>query len=169
MKKLLLSIISLFVLTGFVRSEELIIQDFELFTVGSKLSIYSGRSATAVIAQDPKDPDNKVLHVKSSAWDAYPIVKINIPTGTLISDYDAVAFDLYRIGADNSYQQMGIYFGSTLFHKDESFVIQSPAETWTEKKYNFDGFTYKAYNYTMALGIAAINSEYYIEIGRAHV
>ena len=68
-----------------------------------------------------------------------------------------------RIGADNSYQQMGIYFGSTLFHKDESFVIQSPAETWTEKKYNFDGFTYKAYNYTMALGIAAINSEYYID------
>ena len=163
MKKHIISFITLLLFVCNANSEDLIVQDFELFTIGSKLSVFNNKPGTATIKPDPNDANNKVLHFTTTAWDAFPIIKINIPSGVKIHDYDAVAFDLYRIGAENSYQQMGIYFGNKLFHKDENFIIQSPKEKWTEKKYNFDGFTYSANNYTMALGIASANCEYYID------
>ena len=85
-------------------AEEYLLYDFENYEIGTKFNLKNvpgrpvGEGSYAVVAADPTDSNNKVLHVLLvNSWDTYP--EYPLPDGFTAADfctYQSVAFSLYR-------------------------------------------------------------------------
>lgn len=167
MKKLFTLLLSLCAFSASASVEERMLQDFESYQVGEAVdmwNIYNSDISTssAIVAADPKDASNKVLHIKSRSWNTLVALHdLGITAADLTGEGRFLVFDLYRPSSDGAYKQLMIYCGDKRVYIDGSFVSQCPPERWTTKCYQFDASTDESG--TLCLGFNSTDAEYYID------
>lgn len=83
-----------------------VLVDFEDKAVGEVIPVFSlegSAAARAVVAADPLNAQNKVVHVTTGAdatESALNVRVVNLPTGKTLGDYEWLAFDYYRADED---------------------------------------------------------------------
>ena len=155
-------------------AEEYLLYDFENYEIGTKFNLKNvpgrpvGEGSYAVVAADPTDSNNKVLHVLLvNSWDTYP--EYPLPDGFTAADfctYQSVAFSLYRpqvLPKNNDYMQTAVWLGDKKVYQEEhpNYPDQGPRDTWLEKRYAFTPVETEASNFL--LGLHSDNMEYYLD------
>jgi len=121
-------------------------------------------TSTAVVALDPTNPENKVLHVSNKSWNTF--IELNLPEGitgqNLLDNYQSIVFNIYRPKTDgNDYMQMAILLGGDRLYWDEGYPYQGDKDIWHPKKYDFKQVSNNAeYIY---VGFNNDAAEYYID------
>ena len=122
-------------------AQETVIYDFEGMDIGQRLpmsDLYNGHDteSEAVVAADPANPQNKVLHVTNKSWNTLIELDLGQLASTNITeDYRMLAFDLYRPASDGSYKQFVARLGADTIYADAGFYDQGQAEAWVKKSY----------------------------------
>ncbi len=160
-----------------VASEEgfLAVEDFEGKSIGDAIDVqtYDEGQATATVAADPENADNKVVNLVTTFWD--PLVKFNVtlPEGKTLADYEGVYFDLYipTHATDewaNCKQMVISIDGTHVYKPDGDYGKKAEFNTWTTLNYNVADMTLtdedKAKNsFSLALGLNSNDANYYID------
>ncbi len=156
-------------------AEEYLLYDFENYEIGTKFNLKNvpgrpvGEGSYAVVAADPTDSNNKVLHVLLvNSWDTYP--EYPLPDGFTAADfctYQSVAFSLYRpqiLPKDDDYMQTAVWLGDKKVYQEvgnNNYPYQGERGKWHEKKYAFTPVETEASNFL--LGLHSDNMEYYLD------
>lgn len=166
MKKLITLISAMCVVWAMQATDTVMLQDFESYNIGDSISmknIYgSDFSASAVVCIDPRDSENRVLHINCATWNT--LVNIAVPGVSkeeLFGENTLLVYDLYRPATDGNYKQLMIYYGNERVYIDGSFVSQGATERWHTKSYN--PYTPAIESETLSIGFNSNNCEYYID------
>lgn len=149
--------------------------DFEDCEIGQKFTMWNidtgditdNDEAVAEVVADPKNPNNKVLHVTVKRWGTF--ITLNLPkelAGHLLTDQkNSVTFDLYRPSTDtDDYKQFHAYLGKDKLYQDDSYPYQGNRDTWIGKSYSLDKVNSTDNDETrLHMGLHHNNSEYYID------
>lgn len=149
--------------------------DFEDCEIGQKFKMWNvdqgyvadESQAVAEVAQDPTNPNNKVLHITVKTWGTF--VTLALPqelAGHMLTDKkSAISFDLYRPATDaDDWKQFHAYLGSDKLYQDESYPYQGDKGQWVAKSYPLGKVTTATDDETsLHLGIHHNNTEYYID------
>lgn len=140
MKKVWLVSITLLAYTA-IGAEEKVLFDFENYTIGETIpmnDIFDGSNteSRATVVADPINGQNKVLHITNRSWNTTVEFTLDQMTAEEVtSDYQYLAFDLYRPSTDGEYKQFSARIGADTIYADAGFVTQGAAEQWVERSY----------------------------------
>lgn len=151
------------------------VYDFEDCEIGQKFTMWNvdagnvtdASVAEAVVAADPTNPNNKVLHVTVKQWGT--LFTLTLPkelAGHLLTDNkNSLTFDLYRPSTDkNDYKQFWTYLGKDKLYQDDSYPYQGDHDQWVHKSYTLGKVTTAGDDeVNLHLGIHHDNTEYYID------
>ena len=174
--KRIITLCALFCAVMAGRAGEIVLCDFEDCNVGDVFQVESifapgvaSTDGTAVVVEDPTNPDNKVLKVSIKNWNTF--VRYDLPDGisgqNLLDHYQKISFDLYRVPSQtNDYMQTAILLGgagdgSTTLYWDSSYPFLGNRGEWVPKSYDFN----RIYNEStcILLGLHCDVVEYYID------
>ena len=174
--KRIITLCALFCAVMAGRAGEIVLCDFEDCNVGDVFQVESifapgvaSTDGTAVVVEDPTNPDNKVLKVSIKNWNTF--VRYDLPDGitgqNLLDLYQKISFDLYRDPSQtNDYMQTAILLGgagdgSTTLYWDSSYPFLGNRGEWVPKSYDFNSI----YNEStcILLGLHCDVVEYYID------
>lgn len=171
--RLLASAIMLTVQSAFLLAEAqaqpTVLEDFESYAVGTEYPLWNVWGGTpagkGVIAKDPANANNKVLHITISGWGNF--AKFTLPDelagSNLCAKKNKVTFRLYRLQSDqNDWKKVQIYQGSTLLFEDDGYPAQGDKGTWQNRSYDLPESS-KATGNIFALGFNSDASDYYID------
>lgn len=158
------------------RAGEIVLCDFENYNVGDVVQMESifapgvaSTDGTAVVAVDPTNPNNKVLHVTVHNWNTF--VRFELPEGVsgknLLDYYQKISFDLYRDPSQtNDYMQTAVLLGgasdgSSTLYWDTDYPFLGNKGEWIPKSYDFN----RIYNEStcILLGLHCDVVEYYLD------
>lgn len=148
---------------------ELNFHDFENNSVGDVFTmknIGGGEvNATATVAVDKTNADNKVLSVSCKSWDTY--VEFPLPDGitgqNFCDNFQTLEFDLYRLESSNDdYMNFVVKLGDDVLYSDEGYPNQGNEETWQR------GRSYKLKNVknnatVLYIGLHNDKADYYLD------
>lgn len=146
-------------------ADRVVIEDFESYEIGTETDvfrIYGGTEGNSVIDVDPKNSGNKALHFTTSSWNVFPQLTLTLPPGTTLADYSTISFDLYRMSDDEDYKVMDIRIDSNQLFQS-TYVHHADIQTWTNKKYDLNGFDSDGSTFTMSLGVNTPAGNYFID------
>lgn len=144
--------------------------DFENYDVGTEWVLWcSGGgvlASTAKVELDPKNADNKVLHIVLREWGCHP--EFVLPTelrGKALTDrYPMVTYDLYRSADDNDdWKQFAAFVGTQEVYRDEGYPYQGDREVWQTKTYTMSPVADDNTSDVIRLGLHHNNTDYYID------
>jgi len=95
---------------------------------------------TATVKADPTNANNKAVNVVTTNWDAFLKLNITLPTGTTLTNYESLLFDIY-IGTNANdqnpnYKNMFIYLDDVKKFEDTAYPKQAEVSTWTTKTFS---------------------------------
>ena len=170
MKKrlLLLSLAGAFALAE-ASAGDIVLCDFEANAIGDAYNmknLYSPTTtSTAVVADDPAAPGNKVLHVKNTEWNTF--VEYALPDGitgaNLYDKYQTITFDIYRPAPSdgNDWMQAAILLGTDQLYWDADYPYQGDRGVWLTKTYDLKEVRNDAT--VLLVGYNNDKAEYYID------
>ena len=169
MKKRLLMLSLAAAAMGGVRAGDIVVCDFEADAIGQAYpmkNLYSPTTtSTAVVAADPANPQNKVLHVKNTEWNTF--VEYALPGGVtganLYDRYQTITFDIYRPAPSdgNDWMQAAILLGTDQMYWDAEYPYQGDRGVWLTKTYDLSEVRNDAT--TLLVGYNNDKAEYYID------
>ena len=144
--------------------------DFEDYEVGTKWTMWqlSGNefSSTATVEVDPKNPNNKVLHVVLKNWGCHPefVIATELTGKALTDRYPVLRYQLYRNPSEtDDYKQFAVFLGDEELYRDEGYPYQGDKGTWQTKAYNLKAASTDNVSDKLRLGIHHNNSDFYID------
>lgn len=122
---------------GDVTDGWLMLEDFEGNPeVPGLFSLYSnpaGEVAIETIATD-ENADNKAAHFTGGDYNSGLEVKVNLPSGKTLADYDALDFDIYDFGM--SYKSIFVRLGDNIVKEPNGNDVSNKKDTWSHFKYD---------------------------------
>lgn len=144
--------------------------DFEDFDIGATLTVWNSfgdkSSTTATVVADPKNPDNKVLHIVNKGWNDH--VEFKLPdeyAGANFGDkFESLSLKICRHQNDpcGEWKNFQIYLGEQKLH-EESWPSYGPVSTWKTWKYDLPAINRDNESALLRLGFNSENSDYYID------
>lgn len=143
--------------------------DFEDCEIGQEWPMWNyygiAPNSTAVVAADPKNPSNKVLHVVVREWNSYP--RFTLPEWLagpeLCAQKDYVDLRLYRASNDpNDNKKFTICQGNQRIYEDDGYPHQGSLAVWQNRTYTLPESS-TAQGTLLALGLHSDASDYYID------
>ena len=149
-----------------------IVWDFEDCKIGQTFKMWNAfgseaATSSAVVEADPKNPNNKVLHVIVKEWNTF--VEFTLPeelAGHKLTDnVKSVKLNFYRPNSDSdNWKQFHVFLGNESLFQDEGYPYQGDHDVWQSKEYYLAPVTESANDERMfRLGIHHDNSDYYID------
>ncbi|MBR3897256.1 MAG: endo-1,4-beta-xylanase [Bacteroidaceae bacterium] len=144
--------------------------DFESYEIGTEWTMWQmeGNSitSTARVVADPKNANNKVLHITLKDWGCHP--EFTLPTDlrgqALTERYPMVRYKLYRNSNDNdNWKQFAAFIGSEELYRDEGYPEQGSKQVWQTKTYTLKQASASNTSNKLHLGIHHNNSDFYID------
>lgn len=144
--------------------------DFESYEIGTEWTMWQmeGNSitSTARVVADPKNANNKVLHITLKDWGCHP--EFTLPTDlrgqALTECYPMVRYKLYRNSNDNdNWKQFAAFIGSEELYRDEGYPEQGSKQVWQTKTYTLKQASASNTSNKLHLGIHHNNSDFYID------
>lgn len=144
--------------------------DFESYPIGHQFKMFNqygdAITSTAVVEADPKNPNNKVLHVTNQNWNEF--VTIQLPAelgGTKFNEnFMYLNFDLYRPANDpvQEWKQFKSLLGNQVL-VETGFDSVGGTESWSTKGYTFNSVSEGNTSCDFHLGFNSDKSEYYLD------
>ncbi|MDE5571605.1 MAG: hypothetical protein K2I86_06110, partial [Prevotella sp.] len=150
-----------------VGAAPLTVCDFEDYAIGTKWTLWqSSGASTATVEADPRNANNKVLHIVLKDWGCHP--EFTLPTelrGKALSDrYPIVSYDLYLNTNDtDNWKQFAVFVGTQEVYRDEGYPAQGPKGQWQTKKYHISQVSDDNTSDVIRLGLHHNNSDFYID------
>lgn len=150
-----------------VSAAPLTVCDFEDYAIGTTWPLWrTSGASTATVEADPRNSNNKVLHVVLKEWGCHP--EFVLPTelrGKALTDrYPMVVYDLYRSADDNdNWKQFAVFVGTQEVYRDNGYPEQGPKEEWQTKSYYLSPVDDDNTSDVIRLGIHHNNSDFYID------
>lgn len=149
-----------------------VVWDFEDYNIGDTFKMWNlfgseASTSSAVVEADPKNPNNKVLHVIVKEWNTF--VEFTLPESLaghkLTDNVKSVRLNFYRPSSDaDHWKQFHVFLGSERLFQDEGYPHQGDQGQWQSREYKFNPVAESADDERMfRLGIHHENSEYYID------
>ena len=144
--------------------------DFESYEIGTTWTMWqmegNSISSTARVVADPKNANNKVLHITLKDWGCHP--EFTLPTDlrgqALTERYPMVRYKLYRNSNDNdNWKQFAAFVGSEELYRDEGYPEQGSKQVWQTKTYTLKQASDNNASDKLHLGIHHNNSDFYID------
>ena len=144
--------------------------DFESYEIGTEWIMWQmeGNSitSTARVVADPKNANNKVLHITLKDWGCHP--EFTLPTDlrgqALTERYPIVRYKLYRNSNDNdNWKQFAAFVGNEELYRDEGYPEQGSKQVWQTKTYTLKQASSSNTSDKLHLGIHHNNSDFYID------
>lgn len=152
-----------------------VLEDFESYNVGDKVTLWNfwgnAPAGTGVIAIDPANANNKVLHVTISGWGNFAQVTLpaELQGKALTEQKTSVSFRIYRTSSDqNEWKKIQVYQDKALLYEDEGYPSQGATGQWQQRSYALPKAD-AALDYgtgggkVLALGFNSDASDYYID------
>lgn len=153
-----------------VRAADFKVCDFEDYDIGQTFTVWNNfgdkSSTTATVVADPKNPDNKVLHIVNKGWNDH--VEFELPAeyaGANFSDkFESLSLKICRHQNDpcGEWKNFQIYLGEQKLH-EESWPSYGPVSTWKTWKYDLPAIDRDNDSALLRLGFNSENSDYYID------
>lgn len=150
-----------------VGAAPLTVCDFEDYAIGTKWTLWqSSGASTATVEADPRNANNKVLHIVLKDWGCHP--EFALPTelrGKALSDrYPIVSYDLYLSANDtDNWKQFAVFVGTQEVYRDEGYPAQGSKEVWQTKSYHISQVSDDNTSGVIRLGLHHNNSDFYID------
>lgn len=170
MKQKIYSLVAAAMLVHGATAAPLKVCDFEDYAVGTQWTLwgpYGGEfTSTATVETDPRNANNKVLHVVLKDWGCHP--EFVLPTelrGKALTDrYPMIRYDLYRSSDDNDdWKQFAAFVGTQEVYRDDGYPHQGDKETWMRKTYTMAALDDENTSEYLRMGIHHNNSDFYID------
>lgn len=116
-----------------------VLVDFEDKAEGNAIPVFSlegSSAARAVVASDPLNAKNKVVHVTTSAdatESALNIRVVNLPDGLTLGDYDYLEFDYYRAETDPGHAIAYVSMNSKEVWRDSNTICYENRGRWNRR------------------------------------
>lgn len=144
--------------------------DFEDFEIGQTLKVWNNfgdpTTTTAVVEKDPKNANNKVLHVSNHNWNDH--IEFELPAefaGTKFSDQiETLSVKICRHQNDpcGEWKNFQIFLGEDKLY-EESWPSYGPVSTWKTWNYNPSRVSANNESPYLRIGFNSDNSDYYID------
>lgn len=151
-----------------------VVGDFEAAEIGDQLSVkcWSAGEAVAVVAEDPVNAANKVVHITTTNWDGGVLLEAVLPTGMKLGDFKKLSYDIY-VGPNAgdeypTWKAIQIFMGTNSVYKGADGTEVAPQSTWTTNELALDELTltdeHKALGtFTLGLGLNTNTGDYYLD------
>lgn len=144
--------------------------DFEDCEIGQTFKIWNNfgdsSTTTAVVETDPKNADNKVLHITNRSWNDH--IEFELPeefAGINFSDrIETLSLKICRHQNDpcGEWKNFQIFLGEDKLH-EESWPSYGPVSTWKTWSYTPAGVSAGNTSPYLRIGFNSENSDYYID------
>lgn len=140
--------------------------DFENYEIGTEWTLWRSNTSTAIVEADPKNPSNKVLHIKLKDWGCHP--EFELPTalrGKNFTDaYPVVQYDLFRSENEtDDWKQFAFFLGEEELYRDEGYPQQGDRNVWQTRSYTLSSASESNVSDKIRLGLHHNNTDYYID------
>lgn len=170
MKKKIYSLIAAALTATAAGSAPLTVCDFESYPVGTTWTLWhSGGgeiTSTATVVTDPKNADNKVLHIVLNEWGCHPEFELPTPLrGKELTDrYPTVTCDILRSEEDaDDWKQFAVFIGSQEVYRDEGYPFQGDRNVWQGRRYTMAPAGADNTAGVIRLGLHHNKTDYYID------
>lgn len=153
-----------------VFATDYLVCDFENFEIGQTFKIWNNfgdsSATTAVVEADPKNSNNKVLHITNRGWNDH--VEFELPTelaGRNFSDkIETLSLKICRHQNDpcGEWKNFQIFLGEDKLH-EESWPSYGPVSTWKTWSYTPSAVSAENTSPYLRIGFNSDNSDYYID------
>ncbi len=151
-----------------------VVSDFEGAEIGDKLAVrcWSPGDAEAVVAADPVNGSNKVIHMTTINWDGAVMLEAVLPEGMTLADFKSISYDIY-VGPNANdegatWKSIQIFMGSTSVYKGPDGTEIAPQSTWTTNELPLDELSlspdHMAMNaFSFGIGLNTNTGDYYMD------
>lgn len=153
-----------------VNAAPLNVCDFEEYEIGTAWTLWqtNGGSVTskAEVVADPKNAQNKVLHITLKDWGCHPefVLPTDLRGAALTERYPMVRYKLYRSTSDaDNWKQFAAYVGTEELYRDEGYPEQGSTGVWQTRTYTLKQASGTNTSDKLRLGIHHNNSDLYID------
>ena len=153
-----------------VNAAPLNVCDFESYEIGTAWTLWqtNGGSVTskAEVVADPKNAQNKVLHITLKDWGCHPefVLPTDLRGKALTERYPMVRYKLYRSTSDaDNWKQFAAYVGNEELYRDEGYPEQGSTGVWQTRTYTLKQASATNTSDKLRLGIHHNNSDLYID------
>jgi len=153
-----------------VRAADFKVCDFEDCAIGQSFTVwnsYGEQSATtATVVADPKNANNKVLHIVNKGWNDH--VQFELPAEYAGANFgnkvESLSLKICRHQNDpcGEWKNFQIYLGEQKLH-EESWPSYGPVSTWKTWKYDLPAINPDNDSAFLRLGFNSEDSDYYID------
>ena len=153
-----------------VLATDYLVCDFEDCEIGQTFKVWNNfgdvNTTSAVVEADPKNPNNKVLHITNRGWNDH--VEFELPAefaGTKFSDrIETLSLKICRHKNDpcGEWKNFQIFLGDDKLY-EESWPSYGPVSTWKTWSYSPGGVTAGNISPYLRIGFNSDNSDYYID------
>ncbi|MDE6633253.1 MAG: hypothetical protein K2K23_09665, partial [Muribaculaceae bacterium] len=153
-----------------VFATDYLVCDFEDYEIGQTFKIWNNfgdsSTTTAVVEADPKNSNNKVLHITNRGWNDH--VEFELPAefaGKKFSDrIETLSLKICRHQNDpcGEWKNFQIFLGEDKLH-EESWPSYGPVSTWKTWSYSPTGVSADNTSPYLRIGFNSENSDYYID------
>ena len=114
--------------------------DFESYEIGTTWTLWQMEgntiSSVARVEADPKNKNNKVLHITLKDWGCHPefVIPSDLRGVALTEHYSMVRYKLYRSASDtDNWKQFAAFVGEEELYRDEGYPEQGSTGVWQTK------------------------------------
>lgn len=144
--------------------------DFENYPIGTEWTMWQMEgntiSSVARVEADPKNSNNKVLHITLKDWGCHPefVIPTELRGSSLTERYSMVRYKLYRSTNDtDNWKQFAAFVGNEELYRDEGYPEQGSTGVWQTKTYTLKLASASNTSDKLRLGIHHSNSDFYMD------
>ncbi|MDE5813482.1 MAG: endo-1,4-beta-xylanase, partial [Muribaculaceae bacterium] len=156
--------------TAMASATDYLVCDFEDYEIGQTFKVWNNfgdsSTTTATVEADPKNANNKVLHIVNRSWNDH--VEFELPeefAGARFSDrIETLSLKIMRHKNDpcQEWKNFQIFLGEDKLH-EESWPSYGPVSTWKTWTYRPAAVSAENTSRMLRIGFNSDNSDYYID------